>query len=867
MAEAFGVAAGVVGVLSLAVQLVGTTKSIYNSWNLLHDVPLDLQHVKTSLIDVQQLLEEIIEIARREDEHLPPLSCLEHCGARMDDIVKIVKDMKILETKNRLGQLKQSLKINIYSEKILRMRSTLKETIQYLTLALLIIQARSDRSRSISTAKLSQDLALLKRERLEVSRLSNHYDEEVATLRDDLFTHLRNMESEIVKQIVESLPSVIEDSLRSLDTRSSNFQGLINAEELTICDTGHRREHDGMITLGKTFSGDTDFQKGFESTELASQATQISRSGSIFQQNRSLELYNIRIRRFEVWFGSLYVLQRVKIHLEQQNSTLPFAYKEVALVPYIDIRAKFNLPEIIGKSFMARFWTNLASSYEFCQSLTVMRLVPRYEGIFKNVVDGDTGAVQQLFTKGQVSVNSADKYGHFLLGMASGNRHLDMVRLFLNSLHYLCTLGRRPFIDVDWSVFRLLTERGRLDPWIPDFRGRNFWHVFCETPHSNEDDLWRSAGENFLPIIDERDLAGRTALFILCFNPRCNLDILRWHLQNNASTSIAPENSRARINRLSCLHAAIACLQPRFGECHLGWFDWVPLGQDNWRKYSSRSDQFYDEQDRLNQKNKIKLLIQYGVDLHADSVRYGTPTDLARLIGNFDFWINILKDSGVNIQEFLIEDKTVVRSESLAISNDLAQEQDRERLRFQQKWLNILRELEEFPITELSAKRSDRSESGIDFQLGCLWLTKSESYEEKHDFLQTLIRLAIYVDNTGGFGIRSQDLPQVLANDLGGMYHDHFNSYGTCVVSLMDISDFQAMIKFSEIFAAIASGSQGIEKVSWEWSSYRRYLYILKVCATSHLDYGFRFPPWDKEWRYQNDILQQLEIPGSWPEE
>jgi hypothetical protein len=141
MAEAFGVAAGVVGVLSLAVQLVGTTKSIYNSWNLLHDVPLDLQHVKTSLTDVQQLLEEIIEIARRKDEHLPSLSCLEHCKARMDDIVKIVKDMKILETKNRLGQLKQSLKINIYSEKIMRMRSSLKETIQYLTLTLLIIQA------------------------------------------------------------------------------------------------------------------------------------------------------------------------------------------------------------------------------------------------------------------------------------------------------------------------------------------------------------------------------------------------------------------------------------------------------------------------------------------------------------------------------------------------------------------------------------------------------------------------------------------------------------------------------------------------------------------------------------------------------
>lgn len=141
MAEAFGVAAGVVGVLSLAAQLVGTTKSIYNSWSLLHDVPLDLQHVKTSLIDVQQLLEEIIEIARREDEHLSSLSCLEHCRTRMDDVVMIVKDMKILETKNRLGKLKQSLQIKIYSEKIMRMQSTLKETIQYLTLAILIIQA------------------------------------------------------------------------------------------------------------------------------------------------------------------------------------------------------------------------------------------------------------------------------------------------------------------------------------------------------------------------------------------------------------------------------------------------------------------------------------------------------------------------------------------------------------------------------------------------------------------------------------------------------------------------------------------------------------------------------------------------------
>lgn len=379
--------------------------------------------------------------------------------------------------------------------------------------------------------------------------------------------------------------------------------------------------------------------------------------------------------------------------------------------------------------------------------------------------------------------------------------------------------------------------------------------------------MWRSVGESFLPIIDERDLEGRTALFILCFNPRCNLDILRWHLQNNASTSIAPENSPARTNSLSCLHAAIACLQPRSVDCHLGWFDWVPLGQDNWRKYSPWSDKFYDEKDRLNQKNKIQLLIQHGVDLHAESVRYGTPTDLARLVGNFDFWISILKDSGVNTQEFLVTDKTVVRSESLAISNDLAQEQDRERLCFQQKWLNILRELEDFSSTELSAQRLGRSESSINLQLGCLWVTKSESYEEKHDFLQRLIRLAIYVDNTGGFGIRSQDSPRVMATDLGGMYHDHFNSYEFYDVSVMDISDYQAMIKFLEIFAAIASRSQGIEKISWEWSSYRRYLYILKVCATSHLDHGFRFPPWNKEWRYENDTLQNLEIPGSWPKE
>jgi hypothetical protein len=293
----------------------------------------------------------------------------------------------------------------------------------------------------------------------------------------------------------------------------------------------------------------------------------------------------------------------------------------------------------------------------------------------------------------------------------------------------------------------------------------------------------------------------------------------------------------------------------------------VPLGQDNWRKYSLCPDKFYDEKDRLNQKNKIRLLIQHGVDLHAESVRYGTPSDLARLVGNFDFWISILKDSGVNTQEFLVTDKTIARSESLAISNDLAQEQDRERLCFQQKWLNILRELEEFRSTEFSAKHLGRSESSIDFQPGCLWLTKSESYEEKHDFLQRLIRLGIYIDDTGGFGIRSQDLPQVKAKDLGGMYHDHFNSYGSYVVSVMDISEYQAMIKFIEIFATIASRSQGIENTSWKWSSYRRYLHILKVCATSHLDYGFRFPPWNKEWRYQNDTLQDLEIPGSWPEE
>jgi hypothetical protein len=420
-------------------------------------------------------------------------------------------------------------------------------------------------------------------------------------------------------------------------------------------------------------------------------------------------------------------------------------------------------------------------------------------------------------------------------------------------------LRRGPLDKKDWEILRLLVEKSQIYPWTPDFSGQNLWHTFCQTRQSSTDFPWKSIAIDFLPILDDQDSFGRTALFLMSSNVKASVDVFQWHLEKGASLSVSANGHSQKWKGLTCLHAAIASLQPRHPKSKFNVFD-VDLAEILNHMPRAWEDQgpIYNENDRVNQMKRIELLIQHGADLFAVSEFYGTPTDLARFTGNFDIWIDSLEKCGITPKNVLETDRKIERSKKFWVTDFLAREQKLEKRKLHQHFNDIFGFLDDLQFSE-NVRGIKPRESRV-LPANPL-LLKMESYKEVLHILQSSVISAIHVNNENKhFGPRIRTNAEL----FDGAYHDNFFGNAHYYESSKNIPFYKKLRRYLEMIAAIASADADPDQPEWKSNHYKYYPF-LKAMAGFHLDEAFRFPPHGCDWRYEDDESEvEPNIPGSW---
>jgi hypothetical protein len=401
-----------------------------------------------------------------------------------------------------------------------------------------------------------------------------------------------------------------------------------------------------------------------------------------------------------------------------------------------------------------------------------------------------------------------------------------------------------------WAIYNLLVERCQLDPSEPDWNGRNFWHLFCEHVPSKKEFPWKSICSDFRHILNKRDDRGRTSTFILSSNPKSNIEILRWHLNNKASISIP------QIDGLTCLHAAIASLEPQRGTYHITLEDLTGyLGE------SSRYH--YSDEDRENQRGKIELLIRKGANIFAASNQYGTPTDIARLTGNFSLWIEALRNSGFDPTRVLAADKKISRHQHFLSTLQLARNLQREgRIRWQ-----ILQDI--LMVFDSFDKSKKSITEPIAPEWSCLpifpFAICMGTYQEIFSILKGVLRNTIHKDDHA-----EDEGPLFLFNeDIGGKYQPGFlrSHRNYLMANPLYQERYNNLDKYLESLAKIVSGDHTFNADTIDWKTHRLYVDITKAAATLECScrswllpqrIGSMHAPENAEETLTN-------MPGSWP--
>ncbi|KOC14659.1 Ankyrin repeat protein [Aspergillus flavus AF70] len=613
MAEVFGVVAGAFGACSLALELLEVTISAQRYWRRIRDLSSTSAEISDSLGSVERLLAAIGKLATQEPRDHDVIACLERTRASLERIKDIILNIEASRTSTGSRKVKGMFKRPSLGEQLSAARACLRETINDLSLALLVSQLQSSCQQTLALSNMERKLDELERE-----------------------------------------GAVIKIGAKS------------------------------------KWSDDTN------PLEIMSSPT----------NSQDISPPNDRLTR--TW--------------------------------------RLEAVEALGTQ----------SRPDFNQS---MQIVPRYEGIFLDVCRGDIATVRKTLEERKASPNSADKYGHSLIAMAAGNGHLELVRYFLD-------LG----VDV-----RIVDDNGRnplhycqVDPYKPDFTGQNLWHTFCQTCQSCVEFPWKSMGIEFLPILDDEDCFGRTALFFLSLNAKASLDVFQWHLENGASLSISANGHCPQWDGLTPLHAAIASLQPRLPRPKFD-LSYVDLTEILTHVPPAWKDQgpIYHEEDRINQIKRIEMLIQHGADLFTVSDSFGTPTDVARFTGNFDIWISSLQNCGLNPKRVLATDKKIGRSKRFWVTERLVHEQKHEKWKFQQYFNDIFEVLHDYNILENTHATKRRAAGALPANP---WLLKTKSYREVLHILHTSLTNAFYTQETRGFGTQIW----VDAEFFDGAYHANF---------------------------------------------------------------------------------------------
>jgi hypothetical protein len=391
-----------------------------------------------------------------------------------------------------------------------------------------------------------------------------------------------------------------------------------------------------------------------------------------------------------------------------------------------------------------------------------------------------------------------------------------------------------------------------LDPSEPDWNDRNFWHLFCENVPLDKEFPWQSISSDFCHILNERDDRGRTSIFILSSNPKSNTDLFRWHLNNKASISIP------QVDGLSCLHAAIASLEPRRETSSINLEDLTGYPGSYFRCR-------YDEEDRENQQKRVELLICQGADVFAVSNQYGTPTDIARLTGNIPLWINALRNSGFDPKRVLAADKRISRHQHFFSALQLAcnlQRESRIRWKHLQDILLVLDSFEKNKklITEpIIPEWECLPPSPLVMCMG--------KYEENFLILKGVL------GNMIRKFVRGEEQRQLISVNLiidCGKYQAGFLDRRTefYVFGPQYQEMYNNLDQYLETLAKIASGDHTFNADTIDWKTHRRYVNITKAAVTLEWNRRRRvFPRRIGSMHAPEDVESMIKMPGSWPSE
>jgi hypothetical protein len=140
MAEVFGIVAGAFGACSLALELLEVTKSAQRYWRRIHDLPSISTEISDSLGNIERLLTAISKLAFKQPRDHDLIACLERSRPSLERVKDIIQNVEASGANGRLRKFKDTFKRTALEGQLSAARESLRDTINDLSLALLVSQ-------------------------------------------------------------------------------------------------------------------------------------------------------------------------------------------------------------------------------------------------------------------------------------------------------------------------------------------------------------------------------------------------------------------------------------------------------------------------------------------------------------------------------------------------------------------------------------------------------------------------------------------------------------------------------------------------------------------------------------------------------
>ena len=178
--------------------------------------------------------------------------------------------------------------------------------------------------------------------------------------------------------------------------------------------------------------------------------------------------------------------------------------------------------------------------------------------------------------------------------------------------------------------------------------------------------------------INARDGAGWTPLLkTLAICRTWDLNYISWLLENGANVSepVSGGPSTRLEDGTTCLHLLIAAIQPVYMNdsefYYVGPNDLLARASIPAQAIHINTCPPIDETHVQDWKCLLKMLIEKDADPHAVSKHWGTLTDVVARIGNITMWHDVLKESHVNVEDFLPYDAAIPRTAETRIQHEI----------------------------------------------------------------------------------------------------------------------------------------------------------------------------------------------------